>query len=212
MSTLASPEGKKEACQLFADGMTLSEVGRHFGVSRQRIHQIIQKVGLIEGGRKVAIAKRAKLRELRRDAYFQTKWGLTYAEWERLRHTAEDYRDTPMGRFKVQMTNARRRGIEWRLTFKEWWTLWQESGKWYKRGRMLGEYVLSRFGDHGPYSVDNVFITTASQNIRSYRTQRKAGPNPAGCHPLWPLTAAESLMTRRLSSSSGAGPPPFFVR
>ncbi len=165
MSTLSTPEGKKEACRLFAEGMALAAIGRRFGVTKQRVHQVIKKAG-IPSARKLAAAKRRADEEAVRNARCLSVWGCTYAEWKRLRQTADRYDQTPMGRFQSQKSNAGKRGIEWRLTFQEWWSIWVDSGKWYRRGKMIGEYVLARFGDHGPYSVDNVYITTTSQNIR----------------------------------------------
>ena len=71
-----------------------------------------------------------------------------------------------------QKTKAKHRGIEFNLTFKQWWDIWQQSGKWEQRGCRKGQYVMSRKNDIGPYEVGNVFIQTCSQNC----LQRSNGP------------------------------------
>lgn len=66
--------------------------------------------------------------------------------------------------YKTQRMNARRRGIPWLLTFKQWWRIWQRSGKFEKRGHRLGQYVMARHRDKGPYTVGNVSIISCSLN------------------------------------------------
>lgn len=69
---------------------------------------------------------------------------------------------TPKGIFSVQKRKAKQRNIEWKLSFDEWWDLWQRSGKW--NGRGVSGYVMCRNGDTGPYSIDNVRIDSFSSN------------------------------------------------
>lgn len=59
---------------------------------------------------------------------------------------------------------AKRPGIEFRLSFEEWWAIWELSGRWSERGRGGEKYCMCRFGDVGHYSVGNVFIATNSEN------------------------------------------------
>jgi hypothetical protein len=67
-------------------------------------------------------------------------------------------------RFGEQVGNARRRGIPWTLTFDEWWAVWEASGKWPERGRLRGQFCMSRYGDTGAYAVGNVFIQGRCEN------------------------------------------------
>lgn len=65
-----------------------------------------------------------------------------------------------------QRQNARRRGIEWDLSFADWLKIWTDSGHWHERGiKSRNSYVMSRKGDCGPYSVDNVVIKTNYDNV-----------------------------------------------
>jgi hypothetical protein len=66
--------------------------------------------------------------------------------------------------FNQQKSNAKRRGIAWQLTFEQWSQIWLDSGKWELRGRNSGQYCMSRYGDLGPYAVDNVRIVTVNIN------------------------------------------------
>ena len=68
--------------------------------------------------------------------------------------------------FLTQISNADRRGIEFRLTFEEWLQVWQDSGRLSERGRKKGQYVMSRCGDEGPYAIGNVKIALGADNVR----------------------------------------------
>lgn len=70
--------------------------------------------------------------------------------------------ETPRGKFSVQKRKAKQRGIPWELTFEQWWSLWQDSGRWDERNQT--GYVMCRTNDEGPYALDNVRIDTAGNN------------------------------------------------
>ena len=71
---------------------------------------------------------------------------------------------TPKKRYQEQKDAAKQRGIEFKLTFDEWWSIWEQSGKYEQRGCRKGQYVMSRVNDTGPYEVGNVFIQTCGGN------------------------------------------------
>ena|SRR3990167_1140087 len=135
----------------FKSGLTMQKVGDLHGISRERVRQILKahSVSTSEGGRhKQDGHVRHKLRQLGRDMLAQ---GIRSRE------------RTPTRAFAVQRQNARMRGIVWELTIEEWWGVWEASGKWPERGRGNG-YVMSRKGDKGPYSINNVYIQSAKKN------------------------------------------------
>ena len=68
---------------------------------------------------------------------------------------------------------AKRRGIGFTLTFEEWCNIWGQSGKWEQRGRKKGQYVMSRVGDAGDYTIDNVFIQSAEDNVADANHNKK---------------------------------------
>lgn len=66
--------------------------------------------------------------------------------------------------YSQQKWMATKRGIAWKLTFEQWYDIWEKSGRWNERGRKFGQYVMARYGDVGPYSVNNIHIITNVEN------------------------------------------------
>lgn len=62
--------------------------------------------------------------------------------------------------------SAKDRGIEFLLTYDEWYKIWLDSGHLSERGKRKGQYVMARYGDIGPYSVENVKIISFAENTR----------------------------------------------
>jgi hypothetical protein len=71
---------------------------------------------------------------------------------------------TPSNRYLDQKRKAKKRGIVWNFNFKDWWDIWNDSGKWNVRGRGKG-YCMARFGDVGAYEKNNVHIITIGDNF-----------------------------------------------
>lgn len=159
-----------EMAALYTSGQTMQEVGDHFGVSRQYVEQVLRKLGVPQRSGGVSTRILLSLDKFRakrdaRDARLFKKWGLSAAEYDALVATygASTTGTSPLKRFMEQRGTAGTRGVAWEITFKEWWTIWQESGHWEQRGRGYG-YVMARYGDSGPYSAGNVQIITQAQN------------------------------------------------
>lgn len=69
-------------------------------------------------------------------------------------------------RFWEHRQNARRRGIVFDFPFEQWLEFWLNSGHWHQRGiKSADNYVMSRKGDTGPYSIDNVVIKSNRDNV-----------------------------------------------
>ena len=73
------------------------------------------------------------------------------------------YHDGPHHKFQKQRWHAQQRGVEWLLTFEQWWAFWKEF--WHLRGRRRDCLCMCRYGDTGPYSVDNVFLWSHGGNV-----------------------------------------------
>lgn len=88
------------------------------------------------------------------------------AAWLRLiaKKKRKKYLKTPRGQYSKQKTNARRRGISFLLTFSEWWSIWESSGHYGKRGHKKGCYQMARIKDAGAYEVGNVIIVKLESN------------------------------------------------
>jgi len=86
---------------------------------------------------------------------------------------------TPKKRYQEQKDASKQRGIEFNLTFDEWWYVWETSGKYEQRGCRSGQYVMSRYNDTGAYDVSNVFIQTCGGNnsdAHKGKSNPKKGP------------------------------------
>ena len=64
----------------------------------------------------------------------------------------------------AQKWQAKKRGIIWNLTFKQWLDIWQRSGKLELRGKGRGKYCMARLNDIGPYDITNVYIQKFEDN------------------------------------------------
>tara|TARA_R110000744_G_scaffold89570_1_gene174097 strand:+ start:316 stop:723 length:408 start_codon:yes stop_codon:yes gene_type:complete len=80
-------------------------------------------------------------------------------------------RKTPKARFVDHRINANRRGVEFLLTFEEWWAIWEPH--WEGRGRGAGDLCMCRTNDEGPYAVGNVRIDTNTNNVKEARALQK---------------------------------------
>lgn len=179
---------------LYRQGNTLNAIGLEYGITRERVRQIIGMVAGINrkgGGQSVATKRSRAERAAKRDADTLAQHGCTWAQFNELRVISRQLmvsgvgRDrTPLGALKRQKQNARSRLIPWELNLWQWWTIWQQSGKWDQRGRT--GYVMARVGDDGPYSERNVYITTSGENIRDgaiVRLGRRKYDLPRGVRP-----------------------------
>ena len=180
-----TPRHKERAqrmADLYRSGKTLQQIGDEYGVTRERVRQLIKFFfGLTrkDSGRahlslerdlaraRVNIEKRAAKEARRYEKYLGCSPArykdLTGEKWNWTRFR-EGNSTVPGNAYYQQKRNAKVRGIEWGMTFPEWWGVWQESGKWRLRGRGKG-YCMARQGDSGPYTVGNVYICTVGQNF-----------------------------------------------
>lgn len=76
--------------------------------------------------------------------------------------------------FSVQRGQAKGRGIDFKLTFDQWASVWLEGEKWGGRGTRADQYAMGRLGDLGAYETGNVKIITVAQNGFEAQGGRKA--------------------------------------
>lgn len=185
-----SPEGRERAKQmacLYRDGYTLQQIGDQYGVTRERVRQIVSdRLGLSakECGAAVRGQKKREAVRAKRNVRCLERWGCSIDQYEgllrigkQMRGQGRGWAQTPTGAFNSQRNNARFRGIPWELSLWEWWSIWQASGHWEERGRGQG-YVMCRTGDRGAYAVGNVFIAPARHN--NSKTKNKKSGLPIG--------------------------------
>lgn len=167
-----NPTGRvQQMAALYRSGKTLNEIGQQYGVTRERVRQLLTKfygIRAPDGGmHKTAEVKRGKF-EARRNAKSLKRWGCNFDQYVSLRDMRK-----PTRAYASQRQNAAKRSIGWELNLWQWWSIWQQSGKWAQRGRGQG-YMMCRKGDLGPYAIDNVFIATGCENS-SNQARKKSG-------------------------------------
>ena len=73
-----------------------------------------------------------------------------------------DYKQSYM----THKRNAKKRNIDFFLSYDEWLNIWIQSGKLHLRGPKKGQYCMARIGDIGPYSIGNVYIELSDINCK----------------------------------------------
>lgn len=172
------PESKMRAQdmrQRYEDGQTLEQIGQRYGLTRERVRQIMtEKFGTTgrDGGQSEMARRKRREFHKKREARCLKQWGCSYRQY----HQILKHPDKPTYAYVQQRRNARARGIGWELSLIQWWKIWEASGHWNDRGRGRG-YGMCRHRDAGPYAVDNVYIATCVENIQDHwidRRERKA--------------------------------------
>jgi hypothetical protein len=167
---LPKPAGDREFAMkaMYEQGLTLIVIGEKFGVSRERVRQLLVKhfgMSAESGGQSVVAECKRQDAAAQRNARKLAKWGVSFSEWR-------EYCDAGLtAAFIRQRRNAQSRGIPFRLNLKQWVTVWQASGKLDQRGRGKGCYCMSRIKDDGAYELGNVHIQSNSENGREATKQ-----------------------------------------
>lgn len=115
----------------------------------------------------------------------------------------ERNRRKPEYLYQTHRQNARLRNIPFRLTFEQWWRIWQRSGKWKQRGTRADQYCMARPGDRGAYELGNIVIVRNRENRaeRNRNNPMKGKNNPAFGKDYW-ATDTEAGRKRRKAAIS----------
>ena len=70
--------------------------------------------------------------------------------------------------YACQKGKAKHRGIDFNLTYEQWFDIWKNSGHLADRGCRQGGYVMSRIKDQGPYEIGNIIIQSKYANFFNY--------------------------------------------
>ena len=70
----------------------------------------------------------------------------------------------PRKAYDDMKNHAKDREIEFLLSYEDFLEMWLLSGRWSERGKMSGQYQMCRFYDEGPYSKNNCYIGTTTEN------------------------------------------------
>lgn len=154
---------------MYREGKTLEMIGAHFGITRERVRQLLRaaNVDRVEGGQRKNSETNAARAAQKRNERCMLEYGCTHLQYQMLLHIQRqsEYKSRgPMRAFQQQRVSARNRFIPFKLNLWQWWTIWQDSGKWDLRGRGKGHYCMARIGDKGTYEVGNVKIILNEEN------------------------------------------------
>lgn len=171
--------------EMYRSGLTLQAIGDEYSLTRERVRQLIAFVGLNgkKGGTHVKASERQIAKRASRDTRYIKRYGCSFAQWQTIEDGGRGY--------DCQRRNSRYRGIEWKINRWQWWTLWQESGKWDLRGRGKGKYCMARHNDTGAYEVGNVSIVPNEKNCSDARRNpnrrpRRKRADMTGIYRLYP--------------------------
>lgn len=161
---------------MYRAGKTLQQIGDIYGVTRERVRQVLSKyqgVSCADGGLHVRALKNREKQIAERERKCFEKRGCSLEQYRYLKSLRR-----PTLAFSSQRNCARQRGIVWSLKLWEWWQIWQQSGHWTERGRGTG-YMMCRFADAGAYEVGNVYIATGVHNgkVQPNNPYRKSHPD-----------------------------------
>lgn len=82
----------------------------------------------------------------------------------------------PRDAYAANKASAEKRGIEFDLTFEEWWAIWQP--RFAERGLRADDLQLCRVRDEGGYTVGNVRIDTQRANAAEAGLVRRVRSAP----------------------------------
>jgi hypothetical protein len=139
---------------LVAQGLSIDQMAADLSVSKQAVAVRLRKLNLRSEYDAKSAARSAEI--------MATRYGVSVLALELCRGNGA------LAAYVRQRDTAKSRGIEWRFTLASWWQMWEDSGKWHLRGRNEGKggWEMSRPGDVGPYSPENVVICTHKQNMQ----------------------------------------------
>jgi hypothetical protein len=90
----------------------------------------------------------------------------------------------PVAAYQGHKASAASRGIDFDLTFDEWWAIWEP--RWGQRGSRAGQMQMCRTGDRGGYWPGNVRIDTREANMAeakvSAKVKRREGASAGWLH------------------------------
>ena len=170
-----SPNGARDAriVKLFTqEALTMQEIGDLYGVSRERVRQVLRRYGVESEAGGAALRQRRqasvtasaveanrKAADAIRESVCQERHGCTLQQYAQIPNEAREA-------FAQQRCNALGRGVPWDDSFKlwQWYSVWQASGRFALRGRRSNKYVMRRIDPAHGYAQDNVQIVTLKRS------------------------------------------------
>lgn len=157
------PKTREERMAIsFRTGKTLAEIGAEHGITRERVRQLLKKLGITGNGGGVQARKRKKVasRAASLDEKSMKRYGMTREEIRRAKGT---YGRRIVDTYRFHKHNAiGTLKAEWDLLFVDWLACWVASGHMAERGRGRGYYMV-RKDRRLPYRVGNIEVIRGSE-------------------------------------------------
>jgi len=160
--------------RLYAGGRTLEEVGSRYGISRERVRQILRLLGVSVGDSLRHQRAQNKLRDVQRKHLdymkrIERKYGMSYANFLRINKIVNGQRRRIVDIYHYSRCSARRNKTRWNLTFPQWHDIWKHSGKIDYIGRQEGEYILWRIDKTKGFILGNVRVMKLHTKEKAYK-------------------------------------------
>lgn len=170
-----SPNSERDArvVELFTQkAWTMQEIGDLYGITRERVRQILRRYGVESRSGGAALRQRrhatataetaeadCKAAQAVRESVCMERYGCTLAQYAKIPAEAREA-------YAQQRCNAQGRGVPWDDDFKlwQWYTVWTASGRFALRGRRSNKYVMRRIDPARGYAKDNVQIVTLKRS------------------------------------------------
>lgn len=140
--------------EMYTGGKTYAEIGRMYGVSTERVRQILSKMGIsgIDGGRSICNAKRRAERAAITNARYMANKGCTREQWlqvpRKIRHQCLRKRGQVRHEYGAQA---------WAMTLWEYYTEVKQVGVEVSRGGLC----MTRIDRNRPFAPGNVKFARA---------------------------------------------------
>jgi hypothetical protein len=171
------PERDALIAQRYRNEETLQAIGDSYGLTRERVRQIVKREGLTraDGGRFLRSSSRRAARVARVRGVYVESFGCTRGEARDLNEGKRMGAADSLARAYLQQRHhALWRGIPWALTFPQWVALWKATGHFDQRGRAKDSYVMTRWDFAQGFHIGNVCICTMSEATTASLLQRQA--------------------------------------
>lgn len=155
-------EREEKMAAMYAAGITLQNIGDKFGLTRERVRQLLGKIGVdpLSGGKRFVAASNRATATAKQRLRIEQKYGVTPEVLKTLQANGAALR------YQYHKRNSKNRAIPFNLTLGQWWSVWAASGKYDLCGKGIGKFCMSRIKDSGAYELGNVHIQSSQENSR----------------------------------------------